>query len=201
MAVVAGEGLRERLLAVAGELLDEAGVEGASLRAIARRAGVSHGAPLRHFPSLANLLAWVAAGGFRDLHAAVASAAAGAGSAATGRARLAAAGRGYVAFALANPGPFRLMFRFDLLDRSEVELVSASHAAFDQLVELVEAAQLEGWRSGDDGRLLAGAIWSAVHGLASLWLDEAIQPPTGAERVEEILEPLLPTLVSPQGGC
>jgi AcrR family transcriptional regulator len=57
--------LRDRLLQVTTELLAEQGVAAVSLREIARRAGVSHGAPLRHFPSLANLLAIVSAEGFR----------------------------------------------------------------------------------------------------------------------------------------
>ena len=52
-------------------MLDEQGLDGLTLRAIARRAGVSHGAPLRHFPTLAALLSAVAAQGFRELIAAV----------------------------------------------------------------------------------------------------------------------------------
>jgi AcrR family transcriptional regulator len=63
-------------------------------RAIARHAGVSHGAPLRHFPSLAALLA-------ATIDAALAGVT-GPGP----RTRLAAAGRTYVAVALAEPGVF-----------------------------------------------------------------------------------------------
>ena len=44
---------RERLLQSAREVVATDGLEGLTLRAIARRAGVSHGAPLRHFPTLA----------------------------------------------------------------------------------------------------------------------------------------------------
>ena len=64
--------LRDRLLQITTELLAEQGVAAVSLREIARRAGVSHGAPLRHFPSLANLLAIVSAEGFRRLRQATA---------------------------------------------------------------------------------------------------------------------------------
>ena len=56
--------LRDRLVRTTLDLLSEQGLEGLSLRSIARRAGVSHGAPLRHFASLADLLSEVAAHGF-----------------------------------------------------------------------------------------------------------------------------------------
>ena len=51
---------REHLIATARRLLDDDGLEPLTLREIARRGGLSHGAPLRHFPSLATLLAAVA---------------------------------------------------------------------------------------------------------------------------------------------
>ena len=62
---------REHLIATARRLLDADGLEPLTLREIARRGGLSHGAPLRHFPSLATLLAAVAAQGFRELFASV----------------------------------------------------------------------------------------------------------------------------------
>ncbi|HLG67252.1 MAG TPA: TetR/AcrR family transcriptional regulator [Acidimicrobiales bacterium] len=198
--MASARGSRERLLAVAADLLEAEGVGGVSLREVARRAGLSHGTPRRHFPTRANLLAHVSADGFRGLHAAVGAAVAALGPGASNRARLAAASRGYVAFALAHPGLITLMFRFDLLDRNEPALAATSHAAFDQLIDLVKAAQGDGWRTEQDPRLLAGALWSSVHGLVSLWLDEAIQPSTGARHVGELLDPLLAMLVPEEGG-
>jgi AcrR family transcriptional regulator len=186
---------RERLIVVAGALLAELGVERVSLREIARRAGVSHNAPLRHFPSLANLLAHVSADGFRELTAALDTTVRDAGARVTNRRRLAAVLRSYCAFAVAHPGPFSLMFRFDLVDRSEPELAKASHEAFDRLAEVVAAAQSEGWQPTLDRRVAAGAVWSAVHGLVSLWLDTAIQPSTQATQLDELLDPLLSMLV------
>jgi AcrR family transcriptional regulator len=189
---------RARLLAVTGELLDAEGLEGVSLREIARRAGVSHGAPLRHFPSLASLLAHVSAEGFRRLSDAVAAGAASSGPSA--RDRLAGAGRAYCRFGLTQPGLLTLMFRWDLVDRGEPELSAASHEAFDRFTELVAAAQAEGWQPGWEPKLLAGALWSAVHGLASLWVPGALQRPTGATELEEILGPLLAIIVYPEGA-
>src|SRR5207248_9236111 len=109
-AATATPSTRDRLVDTARAYLDAEGVDGIGLREIARRAGVSHGAPLRHFPTLASLLAAVAAEGFRDLHASVD----GAVHTRAGddpRARLKAAAHGYVDFARAHPGVFALMFR------------------------------------------------------------------------------------------
>src|SRR5690606_15390057 len=70
----AASGTRERLLQAARDVVARDGLEGLTLRAIARHAGVSHGAPLRHFPSLAALLAAVAADGFVRLVASITTA-------------------------------------------------------------------------------------------------------------------------------
>ena len=98
-------------MATARTYLDEYGLEGLTLREIARRAGVSHGAPLRHFDSLAALCSVVATEAFEGLYGAVADAMATAGD--EPRTRLQAAGHAYVRFAVANPGAYSLMFRPD----------------------------------------------------------------------------------------
>jgi AcrR family transcriptional regulator len=165
--------LEERLVDIAEELLDRDGLEDLSLRRIARRAGVSHGAPLRHYPSLAALLSEVAARGFGLLSETIDKSAAQLPSGAGPWARLAAAGRGYVELAVARPGLFALMFRPEALDAQNAELARASAEAFEQLVRLVRAAQDAGWRAEHDTRLLAGCVWAAVHGLALLWAQGA----------------------------
>lgn len=161
--------LAERLVAVAEELLAEAGVEALSLREIARRAGVTHSAPLRHYPTLAALLAEVAARGFQALFAAVERAEAALPAGAGARARLVAAARAYVRCAVERPGVFALMFRPDLIDVAAPGFARDSRAAFDQLVRAVRAAQDDGWRTGAPTRRLAGVLWATVHGVASLW--------------------------------
>ncbi|HEX5065131.1 MAG TPA: TetR/AcrR family transcriptional regulator [Myxococcota bacterium] len=182
--------LDERLLDVVEELLASRGLEGLSLRRIARRAGVSHGAPLRHYPSLSALLAEVAARGFRMLSEAVDKSAAQLPPGAGPQARLAAAGRGYVELAVAKPGLFSLMFRPEVLDGENERLMSASAEAFELVVRYVRAAQDAGWHSARDTRLLAGCVWSTVHGLATLWADGAFQGATRAPdaSLEEVLE-------------
>jgi AcrR family transcriptional regulator len=161
--------------------LDEHGLEGLTLREIARRAGVSHGAPLRHFTSLAALCSAVATQGFRQLYADIAEAMDSAGL--DGRDRLCASGQAYVRFAVANPGAYSLMFRPDRCDPTDPDLQAAGQAAFAQLLFAVAEAQEAGWRADVDTADLSAVVWAGVHGVAGLTildaLDRAVTPAGG----------------------
>src|ERR1017187_2208642 len=63
------ENLRQTLLAAAVALIGEVGPRDFTLREVARRAGVSHNAPYRHFPAKDDLLVAVATEGFDRLTA------------------------------------------------------------------------------------------------------------------------------------
>jgi AcrR family transcriptional regulator len=168
--VAAPQGTADRLLASARAMLDERGVEGLTLRAIARRAGVSHGAPLRHFPSLASLLSAAAAEGFRDLITAVAAHLAALPGGATSLERASAAGRAYVHFAIANPGVFTVMFSPDRIDNEDPVYLVAAADSFQQLQDVVESAQRDGFHPDVDPTRLASVMWTSIHGLADLWV-------------------------------
>ena len=186
---------RDHLVATARLVLDDHGLEGLTLRQIARQGGCSHGAPLRHFPSLAALLATVAAQGFRELFAAIHAATAAVRSRTTARARLAAAGRAYVRFAHANPGVFGLMFRPERLDMTDPDYLAAGHAAFNQLRGLCAAAQREGMSPKVRTDHLAAVVWAAVHGLSQLSLHGALgvlsNDATNVDAIQDVLNQLL----------
>jgi AcrR family transcriptional regulator len=173
-AVALEEPLDERLVQEALGLLAEEGVEGLTLRRLARRAGVSHGDPSRHFRGLADLRSEVAARGFRLLSDTLERSAAELTPGAGPQARLAAAGRAYVEIAVANAGLFALMFRQEDLAPENPNFAREAAGAFEQLVRLVRAAQDAGWRTECDTRLLAGCVWASVHGLATLWAQGAL---------------------------
>jgi AcrR family transcriptional regulator len=180
MASTAGPsegGARRHLIEVCRAHLDRQGLEGLTLRSVARQAGVSHGAPLRHFAGLGSLLAAVAAEGFRDLVAWIEADLGDAGD--DPLERLRAAGRGYVGFACANPGVFELMFRHERHADADPELADAGAAAFLQLVGLVEAAQAAGWHKERAAADMAGVVWASVHGLASLWIPGTLATAVG----------------------
>jgi AcrR family transcriptional regulator len=157
-------GLRDRLVDAGAELVASEGTAAVSLREIARRAGVSHGAPRRYFPSHLELLSAVARRGFADLGTRLGEAAAG--SEDDPRARLLALGRAYLDFAASNRGMYELMFRHDLLESGRLGLRDVSLPLFRKVVALVAEA-----RPGADTapEVVAGALWANLHGIAQLW--------------------------------
>jgi AcrR family transcriptional regulator len=170
--------LKERRVAerdVAGALLDavdaavrDSSVSSLSLREVARRAGVSHASPAHFFGNKAGLLTAFAVRGFARLAEAVLGEVTDSNPE-DGPATLAAIGRGYVRFAIAEPALFEVMFRADILDLRDPDLISATDGAYSLLTSTVRRCVAEGALSGRDPALVTLAAWSLVHGLATLW--------------------------------
>jgi len=192
--------LDERLVEVALKLLESEGIESLTLRRVAREAGVSHGAPLRHFASLSDLRAEVASRGFRLLANVVDEASRGLPAGAGARARMHAAGRAYVEAAVEHAGLFTLMFRADALDASNEHFGQESQRAFAQLVRLVQSAQDDGFEPETEPLVLAGAVWASVHGLASLWSQGAFTGAVPGARLEDALTVSLRLLIGSEQG-
>lgn len=186
-----GAGLRDRLVDVGVELLAREGPQSLTLREIARRAGVSHGAPRRHFPTHVELLSAIARRGFAEL-ADRAAGALGDGTASP-RAQLTALGRACLEFALVNPGMYELMFRHDLLESGHSGLLDTGLPLFGVLVDLVGRA-----RPDVDARLVAGALWANLHGVAQLWSRGVLQPATGADDFVPLLRSALDAHLGPE---
>ncbi|WP_069162321.1 TetR/AcrR family transcriptional regulator [Nocardia altamirensis] len=159
------EPLRERLVDVGVELLEEVGAAQLGLRAITRAAGVSHGAPRRHFPTHRALLAAVAARGFADLIERFAAI-----EAADPRDRLARMSIEYVEFARLRPEMFGLMFRHDLLEGSGENLRATTRPLFGRFAGLVAAAH----PSVPDPEFRAFALWTSMHGIATLYANRSL---------------------------
>jgi len=105
--------LRDALIEAAESILIRQGIQGLTLRASAREAGVSHAAPKNHFGDVMGLLSDLAAVGFARFRAAMEAHIRKSDPA---PARLEAIGRGYVSFARTHPDLFLLMFRSERLD-------------------------------------------------------------------------------------
>jgi AcrR family transcriptional regulator len=159
------ENLRQTLLEAAVALIGEVGPRAFTLREVARRAGVSHNAPYRHFPSKDDLLVAVASEGFDRLTVVMKK------SSAKGKMaleRLQLCGCGYVDFALHWPHHFLVMFDLpgDLASGCVREPVGKN--AFDVLMSCILAAQQSGDLPAGDPLPLAWTAWSLVHGIAKL---------------------------------
>ncbi len=189
-------------------LLEEKGASGVTLRAIARRAGVSHGAPRRYFPTSAALLSAIAARGFQALHQAMAGGQDPADPTdahnptdptdpADAVDRLRGASLAYVEFAIGNRGMFQLMFRHDQLVQDRPSLRHPGLPTFAAFVRLVKAAQQTGWRADVPPRLLAGSLWSSLHGLAQLWLWGALPLATNRPDLDSVLRATLDAYLPP----
>ncbi|HEY3990324.1 MAG TPA: TetR/AcrR family transcriptional regulator [Acidobacteriaceae bacterium] len=157
--------LREALLQSAIRLIREVGPTAFTLREVARRAGVSHNAPYRHFRNKEDLIAAVAAEGYQELTGAMVTAAAGQPDVLD---RLKNAGLAYVRFAVRKPEHFTVMFDAPASGHRHPDAAQAAKQAFSTLVGLVKVCQEEGRLvSGDPGRY-ALLAWSMVHGVAKL---------------------------------
>lgn len=169
--------LRAALVEAARGLVERQGAASVSLREVARLAGVSHNAPYRHFADREALLAAVAAGGFRDLTAALEQGRAGGTAGHFGLA--------YVRFALANPALYGLMFDGSIRKSAHPDLMAAARPAFELLRQTIAAG-----RRDAGGAVATSAAWSLVHGLAHLLTADqlAAAPADPAAREAFILE-------------
>ena len=152
--------LRNGLLEAARAILEEQSLEALTLRAVARKAGVSHAAPYRHFPNHESLLVELGVEGFGELKRDLGEAARAPGSESD---RIANIGAAYMRFVVRRPALARLMFGAQLPHR-------------DRFAELGAAADSVGTEIGNalSDPNLGLAVWSAVHGLAMLVLENVI---------------------------
>lgn len=156
-------GLRSALVRAARAELDENGSAAVSLRAVARRAGLSHAAPAYAFGDRSGLLTAVAAQGFEELAAVMDE------PAPPGRDGLAELGRRYVAFARANPALYEVMFRPGELRADDGDLQTARAASLQALNRTTRPRDP---RTPADGQVPAEEValvaWAFAHGVASL---------------------------------
>ena len=144
--------LRSAVLAAASDLVEQEGLAGLSVREAARRAGVSHNAPYRHFPDREALLVELAADGFAALDKVL--------NGKSGR----ELGEAYVRFALTHPQRFRLMF-----------MKGEPRATYERF-----AGAFAG--SGAEAKVAAAAAWALIHGLAGLIHDGHLENDEGFVR-------------------
>ena len=156
------------LLRAAGEILRTEGLAALTLRAVARRAGVSHMAPTPHFGDLSGLLSELAAVGYRMFGEALRQAQDHPGR----RPIPLATAQAYVGFARAEPAMFLLMFRSERLDFTRPALSEAAEHASRLLMRSVEAAGTQPPEAGGLATIgRAVGQWSVVHGFAMLLID------------------------------
>ena len=161
--------VREALLTAARAELVEHGRASISLRAVARRAGLSHAAPKYHFGDRSGLLTAVATEGFHALASQLSEV-----HEADARQQLGVLGRAYIDFGLSQPALFELMFAPNELHADDPELIAAQQQAIGALTTAVShLAEIDATVPGTPK--LALISWALVHGLVVLARDGALQ--------------------------
>lgn len=161
--------LKVALLQAAVELIRETSVEKLSLRALARKVGVSQTAPYRHFKDKNHLLVEIAKETFAEM---VIVTTKELNPQQSPPQNICNCGRAYLQYAIDNPERYKLVFGPSIENREHYpDLLEAGMGSFAVLMRLVE----QGISSGDFldhcPTLLANACWASMHGFASLAID------------------------------
>jgi len=182
--------LRRAVIETASAMLREDNNWQFTLREVARRAGVSHGAPYKHFPDKESLLAELARQGFEQLQEALAASTARSRSI---RKELLAAGTANVRFGVGNPALYRLMFGSGTGSRTAgVHLRERTLPTRGFLVDILRRGQEAGVFKKHALQGQAAACWAQVHGLTLLSIDGLLMAEkVGADPVEAALVHLL----------
>ncbi len=186
--------LRNALIEAGLEVLLANGAAALNLREVARRAGVSHAAPYRHFADKQALIAAIARDGFVTLLERINGAIDT--SADDPRVQLLAVGHAYVRFAVERPGHLRVMFGMSNAEReADAALAATAKLSFAPLVGIIKRGQDAGVVRPGDPVQLALVTWSAMHGLALLIVDNQIRDlEPGADNVDHLVGLAIGTL-------
>ena len=185
--------LRRAIVKAALDLLSETESLELSLRELARRAGVTHNAPYKHFADKRDLLAAVSAAGFDMLTKRMAREIA---ALREPQARLSAMMSAYIRHGVENPALYRLMFG-GYLSGPDKARPAIERAAAEDTKALLASVIIDGAlgrpipNNARNERRISGAIlacWSLVHGLTLLVVDGLVGPP---EKANELCESLV----------
>lgn len=158
----------------------ETGPHSVSLRELARRANVSHSAPVHHFGTLENLLTCLATEGFEELNERLAG----------HENDIREMGVAYVLWALEHPGHYAVMWQPRHLTADHAELVRARDRAWSLLAAAVATS---GTALSTSDKTSAYAAFALVHGLAEIWLSGALPRPQDPQTIAcEITRRLFP---------
>ncbi|WP_225094611.1 TetR/AcrR family transcriptional regulator [Streptomyces sp. CoH27] len=177
------------LLTRAEQTLRDKGSGALSLRELAREIGVSPAAPSRHFKSKQALLDALAVTGFERLAETLAASQEGAGE--TFAARMDAAARAYVGFAVANAALLDLMFSAKHSPEASEALGATAHQWSEQLLELIGDGQRRGEVREGQLERVALPVFAALHGYAGLTVSGLLPPEVAEHGLDDLIASIL----------
>ena len=172
------------------DIINEQGVENLSIRNAAKRIGVSHTAPYRHFKNKEDLLVAIAIKGFEILKNNIESAVSKIDI--SDPSALAEAGRAYIRFAVSNSNYYRIMFGDTIRNKTKYpEFFKVYDRSFQKLIEIIKNNTDTHETDKTDHEITAIAVWSLLHGYCSLVLDNETDENVGSDgQVDRILQKL-----------
>jgi AcrR family transcriptional regulator len=190
--------LRAAMVRATEQLITERGPEAVSVREVARRAGVSSGAPFHHFPTRQALMTAVAEAATHQLRQRVEAAVADIPATKPAR-RMRAIARAYLRWVTDNPAQFKVVSDRRLIDYAES--IQRDDAAIQALMrEVLRRAIRDGGKRAMDIDLAMLEMSAMAYGLARMHVDGHLPqwgvPGTDAlERMESALDDLLARLM------
>lgn len=182
--------LSESLLQAVDDIASQFGIEAVTLRACAKKVGVSPGAAFRHFQDKRALLTAFAARALDQLADTLASTEKEAHK--TGQDTFHAVGMAYLSFAMENPALFRAMWREETIYSKDTDYQASAERLVGYLKEgFAGTIQDEDPNNFSTHEMLA---WSSVHGMANLFVDGPIAAEMKKEQKLELAESVLSEL-------
>jgi AcrR family transcriptional regulator len=196
--------LREALIDATLQLLEEGGPESVTVREAGKRAGVSSGAPFRHFPTKRALLTAVAEEAIGRFHTEIEKAQKEADPD-DPLARFRAVGVAYLRYAIGNPMHFRVISDRSLIDLDGSEIFGRHNAEIQGFMnELLEEARQRGMLRPLDQTLVPLAARALVYGLARMHVDGhlaqwGVQPAEAERRLQAAFDLVMGSLSTTPG--
>jgi AcrR family transcriptional regulator len=186
--------LRAALLNAALDIINDKGPQHLTIREVARKAGVSHTAPYRHFANKDDLIVAVVKQGFDLLSQTMNAEKEAADS--DPLSQFAAAGIAYIDFALNNPAYYRIMYSGDLLSSNgQHTLQHTSTDTFAELVSDIETCQALNIMRPGNPALQALALLSSIHGFVTMVIDNRVAALLGRDYdVNQVRDLILTTI-------
>ena len=181
--------LRSALLEAGEQVLADKGIEGFTLRSVARAAGVSHSAPAHHFKSVNDFFAALTAQSFQRLRDQLKEAR-NENEQSSPAERIQAVLRAYFHYAQQHPQSFRLMFRFNTLGHEDEQVMQIARDAFIELIEVIcefHQGDIDFYAEQNKANILM--LWSLVHGYTHLELEGQLDSSDyfgGAEKIKRL---------------
>mgnify|MGYP003631533873 CR=1 FL=1 len=185
--------LKRALFDVAVSLLDRDGITGVTNRAVAREAGVSHSAPVNHYKDRRALLTAIARDQFEVILKDIESALLEVPN--NQKDRIEVFANTLLEFGFKYPHRYQLLWRGDLVDHEDPQLLAVMDRIYDQLCDEIERAIP---KAKVDRDTIAVALWSMLHGYIDMRLTGMFSPHddtrTGKPRHHAMLDLFLTVL-------